>query len=141
MGQQNRAAPAAVVVHDAAQAQAAIAGAGSRGVLLLSAPGAAGSLGAAWFAAITGGHRPAALDCGADPGHALAALRFGFRLLVLAPDIPAFAAVAGAAAACGATLLTARPEALDLVGWDLSRPAALDALARWLAAHDSRPAA
>ncbi|MBR0647025.1 hypothetical protein [Plastoroseomonas hellenica] len=133
------AAPRAVVVHDAAQARAAIAAAGGRQLLLLSAPGAAGSLGPAWFAAILAGHAPAAIDCGTDPGHALAALRFGFRLLVLAPETPAFAAVAGAAAECGATLLAARPEALDLAGWDLSRPAAQAALARWLDPPLPRP--
>lgn len=138
-GQQMTPAQRAVVVHDAAQARAAIAAAGARGVLLLSAPGAAGSLGPAWFAAILSGHDHAAIDCGADPGHALAALRFGFRLLVLAPEAPGFAAVAGAAAECGARLLAARPEALDLAGWDLSRPAAQAALARWLNPPDSPP--
>jgi hypothetical protein len=138
-GQQRTDLPRAVVVHDRAQAEAAIVAAGAGSVLLLSAPAAAGFLGPAWFAAIVGGHAPAALDCGADPGHALAALRAGVTLLVLAPEVPAFAAVAAAAAECGAALLTARPPSLDLAGWDLSRPAARAALARWLQGDSGAP--
>ncbi|MGG5812292.1 hypothetical protein ACK8OX_23620, partial [Falsiroseomonas sp. CW058] len=66
-------------------------------------------------------------------------LRAGCRLLVLDGASPAFAAVAGAAAECGAELLPARPPALDLQGLDLRRPGARALLARWLtpAPHDS----
>ena len=133
----------AVVAHDAAGA-AALALAGARGVLLLSAPGAAGSLGPAWFlglvdravAGLAGPPPPfaAALDCADAPGHALAALRAGARLLVLAPACPAFPAVAAAAAETGAELLPARPApALDLREIDPARPADRARLAAWLA--------
>jgi hypothetical protein len=138
------AAAPAVVVHDAAGARAALALAAPRGVLLLSAPGAAGSLGAAWFLALVRraaadaapGAPPhwAALDCADDPGPALAALRAGARLLVLDPACPAFAAVAAAAAEAGATVWPARPApALDLRDLDLRRPAGRARLAAWLA--------
>lgn len=130
----------AVVIHDQTQAAAALAAAGPAGVTLLSSPGAAASLGAGWFAAIVAAaaavrpyvpHR-AVLDCADSPGLALAALRAGFRWLVLAPGAPARAQIQAVAAACGATLLPARPAALDLAGWTLEKPAARAALAAWL---------
>lgn len=139
----------AVVVHDAAQAAAALRLAGPAGVLLVSAPGAAGSLGAAWFlglvaaaAAEAARQRPgplppfhAVLDCADGPGQALAALRAGARLLVLDPACPAFGQVAGAAAEAGATVWQARPApALDLRRLDLRRPGAMARLAAWLGA-------
>src|SRR6476661_1241220 len=46
--------PPAVTVHAAAEAALALSLAGNRGVLLLSAPGAAGFLGPAWFLGIVG---------------------------------------------------------------------------------------
>lgn len=114
--------PPAVVVHGLADARAALALAGPAGVVLLSAPGAAGNLGPAWFLAIVAAARAAhpavrcmaVLDCADAPGHALAAIRAGFAAVVLNPACPAFAAVAWAAAACGATVWPARPAALDL---------------------------
>ncbi len=132
----------AVVVHGLAEAIAALAEAGPDGVLLLSARGAAGSLGAGWFLAILaaaataypGVPYRAALDCADQPGHALAALRAGARLLVLDPDCPAFAAVAGAAAELGAEVWPVRPAALDLGRLDLRRPGARNKLAAWLRA-------
>ncbi len=133
---------AAVVVHGAVMAAAALAAVpAGRGVRLLSAAGAAGSLGAAWFLGIVslaaathpGVPHWAALDCGAAPGQALAALRAGARRLILDPDCPAFAAVAAAAATVGAELWMARPPALDLGGLDL-RHAGGRRLAEWLTA-------
>lgn len=132
--------PPAVVAHDTAQATAALRLAGPRGVLLLSAPGAAGSLGAGWFLAmarqaaeaVPGVPHQAGLDCGDAPGHALAALRAGARLLILDPACPAFAAVAAAAAETGARVWTARPPALDLRGLDLRRPGGRARLVAWL---------
>jgi hypothetical protein len=135
------AAPA-VVVHAAEQAAAALAAAaGPCGVLLLSAPGAAGSLGAAWFLALVaraaaevpGRRHWAALDCGDAPGHALAAIRAGVRLLILSPACPAFPGVQAAAAEADATLWPARPSALDLAGLDLRREGGRRRLADWLA--------
>jgi hypothetical protein len=123
----------AVVAHTPRQAGAALAAAGPRGVVLLSAPAAAGGMGAAWFLALVAQAREAVgnevptvstpcwamLDCGDAPGFALSALRAGARLLVLDPAVPAFSAVAAAAAAVGAAVWTARPPALDLGGLDL----------------------
>jgi hypothetical protein len=129
-----------VVVHNAAQAAAALAAAGPDGVVLLSAPGAAASLGPAWFralAAAAAASRPgvphwAVLDCGNAPGLALAALRGGFRTLVLDAACPAFARVSALATAAGGVVLAARPAALDLSRIDLRRPGGLDMLAQWL---------
>jgi hypothetical protein len=132
-----------VVVHAPAEAAAALALAGARGVILLSAPAAAESLGPAWFLALVrqavaahpGAPPPHAmlLDCGDAPGAALAALRAGARWLVLDPGVPAFPGVAGAAAEVGARVWPARPQALDLRSVDLRRPAGRARLAAWLA--------
>jgi hypothetical protein len=120
---------------------AALAAAGPRGVLLLSAPGAGGFAGAAWFlgvvaqaaAARPGVAHCAALDCADAPGTALVALRAGVRLVVLDSACPAFAAVRAAAAEVGAQLLPARPPSLDLASLDLRRRDDLARLADWLA--------
>ena len=140
----------ALVVRGAAEAAAALVLAGGRRVLLLSAPGAAGFLGAAGWralldaAAAAAPGRPfdSALCCADAPGLALAALRAGCRGLVLDAASPAFAQVAGAAAEVGAVLLPARPAALDLGALDLGRAHGQGRLAAWLAAapHDSSPA-
>jgi len=130
-----------VVVHGLAQAEAALAAAGPRGVLLLSAPGAAGFAGPAWFlglAAEAARRHPAArmaaaLDCADAPGTALAALRAGARLLVLDGACRAFGAVVAAAAEAGASLLPESPPALDLGRLDLRRRDDLARLAAWLA--------
>lgn len=132
----------AVAVHGLAQARAALAAAGPRGVLLLSAPGAAGGMGPDWFAALVRAARAShprvvctpVLDCGGAPGHVLAALRGGFRLLVLEAGTPGFAALAAVAAAEGARLLPTRPPALDLRSVDLRRPGGQAMLAQWFRA-------
>jgi DNA-binding NarL/FixJ family response regulator len=138
-----RGAPA-VVAHTSNQARAALELADPRrGVVLLSAPGAAGNMGAAWFLALVAqaadgfdaygeGRSPphpppqlpphwVALDCGSAPGYALAALRAGARLLVLDRAAAAFPAVAAAAAEAGAEVWAERPPALDLGRLDLRR--------------------
>ena len=143
-----RRAPA-VVVHRLAEAAAALAAAGPGGVLLASAPGAAGSLGAPWFLALVraaaaahpGVPHQALLDCADAPGLALAALRDGARLLVLDPACPAFAQVAAAAASLGAELLPDRPPALDLGRIDLRRPGGRAKLAAWLDQDSVNPPA
>ncbi len=130
----------AVVVHGAAEAEATLAAAGPAGVLLLSAEGAAAWPGPDAFAAIVaraahahpGVRHAAALDCGAEPGAALHALRRGWRRLVLHP-CPALPQVAAAAASLGAEVLRARPEALDARRLDLRRPGGRLILAAWLA--------
>jgi hypothetical protein len=133
--------PPAVTVHGLADARAALAAAGPRGVLLLSAPNAGGFAGPAWFAGVVaaaaaahpGVAHDAALDCGDRAGRALAALRAGLRLVVLDGACPAFAAVAAAAAEASARLLADRPPSLDLGGLDLRRRADRARLAAWLA--------
>ncbi|MBV9736171.1 MAG: hypothetical protein JO209_09705 [Acidisphaera sp.] len=125
----------AVTVHGLAQAVAALAQ--GRPVALLSGRGAALYAGCAWWRELIGAARavhpdvPAIdiLDCADAPGRAMEALRTGQRLLVLDPACPAFAAVTGAAACLGATLLAARPPALDLAQRGAERR-----LAAWLAA-------
>jgi hypothetical protein len=109
-----------VVVHGLAHARAALRPGWP--VLLLSAPAAAGYAGCLWWRELVAAARsfhPATpaldvLDCGDAPGHAMAALRVGQRLLLLDPACPAFAAVADAAATLGAHVLARRPPALDL---------------------------
>lgn len=123
--------PRAVTIHSAPQARAAVEAAGEHGVLLLSAPGAGGFLGPAWFAQMVGGHAPAALDCGADAGHALAAIRFGLKLVILAEP---HSGLLSCAAEVGAQVLPARPPSLDLFDWDLEKPKARAAMRAWLAA-------
>jgi len=122
--------PPAVTIYSRAQAQAAIEAAGPAGVLLLSAPGAAGVLGPAWFVAMVGSHAASALDCGDAPGHALAALRFGIRRIILARPGPA---LLSCATEMGAELMAERPPSLDLFDWNFDRPQARAALRSWLA--------
>ena len=112
---------------------------------MLSAYAAAGTVGPAWFDAVVGTAAAAnpeaviegALDCGAMPGHALAALRHGLKRIRY--DGPAFDAVADIARECGATVLRERPPALDLTAEPdpdgPERTAALvDLCSRWLRA-------
>jgi hypothetical protein len=131
----------AVVVHAVADVRAALAAAGPRGVLLLSAPGAAAWLGAPLFRAMVAAaaaefpsvpHR-ALLDCAGDPGYALAALAAGCALVRLDPTVPAWPVVAATAAGLGALLLAERPPALDLAALDLRRAADRLRLQAWLA--------
>jgi len=126
----------AVIVHAAAEARFALDVAAGAGVILLSAPGAAGFMGAPWWLALlraAGAEPQGVLDCDQAPGEALAALRLGVRRLILLAEAPGFAAVAGAAAECGAELWPARPPALDLRLLDPAKPGARRKLAEWLA--------
>ncbi len=95
--------------------------------------GGAGALGPRSWLALAG-DQPNLLCCGAAPGHARPALRAGCRGLVLDAGSPAFAAVAAAAREAGATLLPARPPALDLRPLDLRRPGGRARLLAWLCA-------
>ncbi len=110
--------PSAVIIHGWAEAHAALAAA--RGPLtLVSAPGAGSYAGAAWFVRLAALGEAAfpqvaqrwVLDCADAPGHALAAMRAGVRSIVFtgAPDMRE--RLARAAAARGAALLDAAPEA------------------------------
>jgi hypothetical protein len=76
-----------IIIHSLAQARAALAAAAERGVpvTLESAPGAGGYAGPGWWKSLIAAaqaEHPAAnvtavLDCGEEPGSALAALRAG----------------------------------------------------------------
>ena len=118
----------AVIVHDRAHALAALAAAREAGVpvTLLSAPGAAASLGAAVFQAMIADARAgytdvaaaAVLDCGAHPGLALAALRQGVEAVVFDGPGATAAKIADIAGRSGATLYRRPPPALDLAEAD-----------------------
>jgi len=125
----------AVIVHGAADVTAVLKLAAGRPVALLSAPGVAGYLGIAGFAALLQPHdalRLGILDAADAPGYALAALRTGFLRVVLQPELPAFAALAELATGMGAVLLPAPPAALDLARVDLRKPTGIQHLANWL---------
>jgi len=111
--------PPAVIIHGLAHATVALAP--GLPVTLLSARGAALYAGCLWWHTMVGEARrrhpevPVTdiLDCLDGAGRAMAALRMGQAILIL-DRCPAWADVAAAAAACGATLLETPPPALDL---------------------------
>jgi hypothetical protein len=118
--------PRAIVVHDLAQLRAAFAAASELGapVTVVSAPGAALSLGVGYFAAMISTARgefpgvaaAAVLDCGDAPGLALAALRHGIGGVRVKAPRAALARIADIAAQSGGRLVTGRLAALDLAG-------------------------
>jgi hypothetical protein len=93
-------------------------------VTLLSAPGAAGTGGPAWFrklARLAGDDYPEAvfstvIDCGDRPGLVLAALRDGHVQVFFTGRNVVAEKLAAIADQVGARLLTRRPKALDLEG-------------------------
>ncbi len=109
-----------VIVYSISHAEAVLR-VGNR-CILLSSPGAALAGGVAWWqelVALARSRVPATacidiLDCGDAPGIAMAALRMRQAIMVLRPSAPGFAAVARAAAAQGATVLTEPPFAIDM---------------------------
>ena len=129
----------AVTVHGLEQARAVLRP--GLPATLLSAPGAALAGGCLWWRELVTAARaefPATacsdiLDCGDAPGRAMAALRIGQEVLILAPDSPAFPAVRAAGATLGAQVLGVRPVSLDLGPLDLRSAYGLARLARWLA--------
>jgi hypothetical protein len=134
----------AVMVHDAAQVAWALQVAD--GVLtpglrlpLVSAPGAANWLSPRLFLAMVAqgaagaaaAHLPV-LDCGASPGHALAALRAGCPALVLSATRPAFATLNSAAAEARAILWPRAPDSLNLADLRANDARATARLVEWL---------
>jgi len=123
----------AVVVHGLEDARTALAEGAP--VTLISAPGAALYGGCEWWREIVAlacceySSTPVAdvLDCADGSGQALAALRIGQQLIVLAADAPGWAEVAAIAAECGGAVLAERPPALDLAIRGVSRR-----LSHWL---------
>lgn len=135
MSEVPRALPPAVTVVSAAEAAAVCALAPPGGVLLLSAEGAGGFLGAAgWRAlvAVAGTGMPNALCCGAAAGDAVLAIRARCRIIVLDGRLPAFAAVEAAAREAGALLLPGRPPSLAVRSLKLEQHAGRARLADWL---------
>ena len=131
----------AFVVHDLGQAKAGLRAARELGrrVCLVSAPGAAAALGpAVWREMIAEAARSdpgvlesAILDCGRDPGTALAALREGVRAITV--DVPneVRAKIEDIARQSGATVLACPAAAHDLG----DAPDPLIAARKWLS-HD-----
>ncbi len=132
--------PPAIIVHDLAGATAALTAAAALGVAVAvrSAPGAVRYLGARLFLdivaealiAVPDAAAVAVVDCGADAGHALSALRSGATRIRV--DLPAAARgrLAAIAAARGAVIDDDPAPALDLL--PLAHPE--DSCRRWLTA-------
>ena len=119
----------AFVVHDLEQAKAALKAARERGlcVLLVSAPNAARALGPAVWREMTvgadkaepGALAAALLDCGDDPGLALAALRAGVKAVRTGAAPEVRAKIADMAGQMGATIVADRPDpACEMGGGD-----------------------
>jgi hypothetical protein len=116
----------AITVHALDQARAALAAAAAldEPVTLVSAPGAAGYAGAAWFRKVVDlavAERPgvavsAVLDCADKPGLVLGALRQGLTRVCFTGSKAAAAKLSAIATAQGAEVLGRRPRSLDLRG-------------------------
>lgn len=134
------AARTAFVVHDLDQARAVLAAARETGrpVAAWSPPGAAAYWGAAYFAALadeakaseSGGDAVFVLDCGAEAGFVMAALRAGLRALYFGGDDDARLRLIEMAQRSGAALLDERPERVDLGAARDPAAAAREALSR-----------
>jgi hypothetical protein len=104
-----------VAVHDLAQARAALEAAGELGlsITLVTAPGLVAMAGVGFCVALEEAlGRPLLIDCGSEPGTALAALRAGARRLVLAGAPAARGKLEDIARQLGACLLAAPPAPL-----------------------------
>jgi hypothetical protein len=119
--------PARIVVHEIGHALAALsaARAHNRPLIILSSTGAVRSAGAGWWRELVAQSRESMpeqdaewiLDCGDEPGMALAALREGVGTIALNASEPIWSRVAQIAARCDASVLKVdRTGALDLVG-------------------------
>jgi hypothetical protein len=128
----------AITVHWLAHAEAALCAAAEarRPVTLLSAPGAAFTVGPLYFRemvalarrAVPGAESLALFDCEAAAGRALEALHCGLEAVVFSGAPAQRAALEAIAGAAGALLVVRRPPALDLL--DRDRPD--EAAAHWL---------
>ncbi|MBO0711795.1 MAG: hypothetical protein J2P47_11015 [Acetobacteraceae bacterium] len=123
----------AVTVYGIEDAEAALSA--GRPVTLLSARGAALYAGCGWWRAVVARASAAypdvpmldVLDCADASGRALAAIRAGQQIFILAEESPGFAAVSAIAEQAHLLLLTERPRALDL-----SDPRQRQRLSEWL---------
>ena len=125
--------PPAVTIHGPHDAASALRA--GRRLVFASAPGAGCYGGARWWRLVVDGAAQAhpglvaadILDCGAEAGRAVEALREGCRTVVLDPACRAWDDVAERAAALGARLLATTPPALDM-----AVPGASRRLGAWL---------
>ena len=125
--------PPAVTIHGPEDAAAALRA--GRRLVFASAPGAACYGGGRWWRLVVDGTAAAhpglvaadILDCGAEAGRAVEALREGCRMVVLDPASRAWDDVAERAATLGVQLLRTLPPALDM-----AMPGASRRLAAWL---------
>jgi hypothetical protein len=116
----------AVIIHELADAMAALEAAAELGVpvTLLSAPGGAASVGAGWFDAVVREARAAfpqvpadaVLDCGDRADLAQAALRHGLKAICFRGSAAVAARLADIAGQRGAVLYRRFPRALDPFG-------------------------
>ncbi len=131
-------------MYDLAGATAALKAAADLGtaVVLRSAPGAVTYLGARLFLEIVAQARravpeasaTAVVDCGADAGHALSAMRSGATRVRVDLPVAARTRLAAFAAARGATIDDDAAPALDLRNLDDPLDDPLDACRKWLTA-------
>jgi DNA-binding transcriptional LysR family regulator len=115
----------AITIHDHAQARAAFAAAQEMGcpLLLLSPPGAAGYLGVSWLAALVsqlraeypGVDAATILDCAADAGYVMAAVRQkAADKLIFTGSRESARRLREIAAAAGIEIMREAPPSLDL---------------------------
>lgn len=134
-------APPTVIIHNLAHARAAFAAAAGAGVAIrvMSAPGAAAFAGAGWFREVIAAARAeyprarveAVLDCGAESGLALGAMRCGVEAIRLKAAPGVRGRIAAIAQASGCRLVAdGRGAVLDLLDARSPDRAARDWLAR-----------
>ena len=129
-----------ITIYELGHAQAALAAAASLGVpvVLASAEAAAAAAGPAWFQSLVEQAMEGAgevevtaiLDCGDQPGHALAALRQGLKTIRY--DGENVFEIADIAEQSGAEIVTERPQSLDLREIEAKRLNLQTACLMWL---------
>jgi len=139
---------AVIVVHERAHAEAALAAAEelARPVVLLSPPGAAAFMGAAYFQAMIaramsdhpGARVLAVLDCGERAGEAMGALRQGIEAVCFRGPAAVAGKLRDIARQQGAAVIETRPDALDLAGVDDARGACRNWLRKSAEAGEAR---
>jgi hypothetical protein len=111
--------PAPIVVHSLAEATKVLEAVPDREITLLSAPDAGIYAGPGWWtalieaarAAVPGARFSSVLDCGDDPGAAMAAIRAGVEAVVFTGRADVAERLAAIAEAAGCRVLPTRPRA------------------------------
>lgn len=116
---------ACFTIHSLTHLRAALAAGAESGrpIVALSAVGASGFAGAAWFAALIEQGRgefpdvplTAMLDCADRAGDVRAALRLGLRYVIFTGHAEAAVRLGDIASRTGASIVAARPPACDLI--------------------------